>query len=193
MSQPKKRNWYNLRHELKNKKLKQECASKSQIIQDLQTEIEQKNLKIQALEDSGTKAQKIKDFLTTKIFLNDSANESLQSLLNLEICELFTKYEKITTVNNSKLQETIETLADVKTKLNLQIVKREAYEKQHTEIMALLNLPKENWCFANILQAIKSLKESNSEMRDEIEADHYENAGIAIASSSSSGEKINEF
>ena len=40
-----------------------------------------------------------------------------------------------------------ETVADLKSKLNLQKQQREIYEKQHNEIMEILDLPKENLCF----------------------------------------------
>ena len=193
-----KQNHAETRSEMKNMKtdlqidiqaLEEEKDELKKDLIDLQTEIDTKNNRIQSLEFSEIETQKIKNFLATKIFLNDSTNENLQSLLNLEMSELFTKYEMIVTGNEAKLQEIIETLADVRTKLNLQAYKREAYEKQHTEIMTILNIPEKNQCFANILPAINSLKESNSEMNDQIEAQLYENAEIAITSNSSALDK----
>ena len=49
---------------------------------------------------------------------------------------------------------------------------RKAYEKQHREMMKLLNIPEEQRCFSNILPAIKQLKESNCSMHEQIEVNH---------------------
>ena len=66
------------------------------IKQDLQDEVAAKTGKIQSLEKSDVaKAKKLKQIMATKIFSNDPINEDLDTLLNLDALELFTKYEKI--------------------------------------------------------------------------------------------------
>ena len=127
------------------------------------------------LEESNAKYQKLKQLFATKIFLSDTSNENLETLLMLDVEKLFEKYEKIVQAKSSEngnLEETIETLNDVKTKLKLQIERRELYEKQHCEMMDILNIPTENRYFENILPAIRDLKESH----EQNETAHYANA-----------------
>ena len=71
---------------------------------------------------------------------------------------------------NLKSEHTRE-LADLKSKLNLQIFKRENYEAKHEEIMNFLEMPVENRYIANILPAIRSLK-----IYEQGEIDQYSNA-----------------
>ena len=103
--------------------------------------------KLKCLEDSYSKYQKLKQLMATKVFWSDTSNENLETLLKLDIEKLFEKYEQIMKLkepNNSKLEETIETLNNVKSKLNIQINQREIYEKQHSEMMDILNIPPNN-------------------------------------------------
>ena len=93
--------------------LKIQSASKSSQIKNLEefnaqikTELEKIKQELHAevatktrtpnLENSDViKAKKLKHIISTKIFSNDPDNEDLETLLNLEVLELFTKYEKI--------------------------------------------------------------------------------------------------
>ena len=77
-----------------------------------------------------------------------------------------------------KLEETTETLQDVKNKLKLQTEQRGNYEKQLSEIREVLHLPAVNCNFANILQVVKDLLEQN-------ETNHCSN-GLSIVESTSS-------
>ena len=77
---------------------------------------------------------------------------------------------------NLKSEHTRE-LADLKSKLNLQIFKRENYEAKHEEIMNFLEMPVENHCIENILPAIKSLK-----TYEQGEIDQYSNAEEVLES-----------
>ena len=71
-------------------------------------------------------------------------------------------------------------LNDVKNKLKLQSEQRELYEKQHCEMMKILNIPTKNQCFSNILPAIRELKESF----EKNEIAHYEIAESVLKSQS---------
>jgi hypothetical protein len=156
----------------------------------LTEEVESKTKKIKALEESemgnkeesSAKFKKIKELLATKIFLADSSNENLVSLLNDDIEKLFDKYDQIgtNTKDSDKLKDITETLADVKVKLSLQTQKRELYDKQFDEIMDILNLSKEARCIGNVLPALKELKESQCELQDQIETGHYSKAQSVI-------------
>ena len=64
-----------------------------------------------------------------------------------------------------------EKLANLKSKLNLQILQRETYEAKHEEIMNFLEMPVENRYIENILPAIRSLK-----TYEQGEIDQYSNA-----------------
>ena len=145
--------------------------------------------KIKALEEShignknesSAKFHKIKEILATKIFLANSSNENLISLLNDDIEKLFEKYDQIVTKtkDSEKLKEITETLADVKVKLSLQTQQKEVYYKQLNEIMDFLNFSKENRSITDILPALKELKES-CELQEKFETDHYSNAQSLI-------------
>ena len=87
-----------------------------------------------------------------------------------------------------KYEETIETLSEVKTKLLLQRQQKELYEKHHTEMMEILNIPVENRGFATILQAIQHLKISLGLMQEQAETNHYTNAQALIESISNKNE-----
>ena len=79
-----------------------------------------------------------------------------------------------------KNEETIETLSEVKTKLFLQMQQKELYEKEHIEMMEILNIPVENRGFATIIPAIQRLKNSLSLMEEQAETNHYTNAQALI-------------
>ena len=118
-----------------------------------------------------------------KLSLFANPNEDLHSLLQLNADELFSKYEQIITPTSAnsdriKLDTMIETLSDVKEKLRMQRKQNELYENQHHEMMAILKIPFEQKCFANILPAIKNLQESYTNLQEHelIEIDNYSNA-----------------
>ena len=98
--------------------------------------------------------------MATKIFLANSSNENLISLLNDDIEKLFEKYDQILTSNkdSEKLKEITE-----------------QYEKQLNEIMDLFNFSK----IEDILPALKELKES-CELQEQIETEHYSKAQSLI-------------
>ena len=127
---------------------------------------------------SDDKAQKITDQLVVKIFR--ATGDNLQSLMSLKPEELISRYEQVT--NSDKVEEISENLADLKNKLNLQIILKEAYEKQHLEIMEVLNIPEENRCFANILPSVIALKESLSKIQEQNEVELYSHAQDVIES-----------
>ena len=118
-----------------------------------------------SLEASVIKYRKVKQLLATKIFQASPSNEDLDNLLSLETEKLFEKYEQITksgpNSDKIKLEETTETLQDVKNKLKLQTEQRGKYEKQLSEISEVLHLPAENCNFANVLPYLKDLLEQN--------------------------------
>ena len=119
--------------------------------------------------------------MATKIFLANSSNENLISLLNDDIEKLFEKYDQIVTStrDSEKLKEITEILADVKVKLSLQTQQKELYYKQLNEIMDFLIFSKENRCISEILPALKQLKES-CKLQEQIETDHYSKAQSLI-------------
>ena len=176
----------------KYRKYKKDWASVKKALEESKTEskVELEKMKFQlqievasksSLEESRIKYRKLKQLLATKVFQSNPRNEDLDILLNLEVNELFNKYEKIINETNSdriKLEETTETLQDVKIKLNLQTEQRGIYEKQLSELREVLHLPAENCNFAKILQVVKDLLEQN-------ETNHYSN-GLSIVESTSS-------
>ena len=61
---------------------------------------------------------------------------------------------------DSKLKEAKDSVKEVKSLLDLNMEKKESYEKEHYRIMDTLNISKENGSFMDILPAINRLKES---------------------------------
>ena len=118
-------------------------------------------------EESITKYRKLRQDWAIKVYQSDPSNEDLENLLSLEPEELFKKYEenskKKANSDRTKLEETAETLQDVKTKLKWQREQREIYEKQLNEIKEALHfpLPVENYTFANVLTIVETLVELN--------------------------------
>ena len=68
---------------------------------DLQVKINAQDLKIEILEDSKAKLQKLKQLLATKIFLVNPKGENLESLIHLEIEDLFSKYDQSVMVQDA--------------------------------------------------------------------------------------------
>ena len=133
----------------------------------LQTEVASKK----SLEESLAKYQKLKQLLATKIFQTNPSNEDLIALLNLEIEELFKRYDQIIRFNKSdrfKVKEEVDCTAKDK-KLDLQILQRELYEKELGGIMDVLKMPSGDRIYTNILPVIKNLLE-------QVDTEHYTNA-----------------
>ena len=144
----------------------------------------QKNLEGNVLADSAAaKLKKLRHLMAAKVYLLDPSNEDLETLQTIEIEKLFLKYEKGMMVKDSfkeKYEETRETLADVKTKLQLKSDRNIYLEKQLIEIMDILNISGENRSFAYILPAIQSLKNNLGSEQEETE--HYTKAIALIHS-----------
>ena len=79
---------------------------------------------------------------------------------------------KVKEPNNPKFYKMVETSNNVKSKLNIQINQLEIYEKQHSEMMDILNIPPSNQSVPNIIHAIRDLKNTI----DQNETNHYTNA-----------------
>lgn len=123
----------------------------------------------------------MKQTLASKIFLSDSNNENLNQLLNLDFEELFSKYEASMSDKNSvELTETNETLADTKVKLSLQAHQRKIYEDQLNEMVNILEIPKKDGCFDEVLQTVKDLMESERNLREKAEIGLYSRAEDVI-------------
>ena len=67
----------------------------------LREEMVAKDLRIKELEDSKAKLQKLKQLLATKVFLVNPKGENLESLINLEIEDLFSKYDQSAMVKDA--------------------------------------------------------------------------------------------
>jgi len=144
-----------------------ELALKEGKIESLKTQLKQN----QAL-DLNQKYKKLRDVLVTKVFSSDSKNEELETLMNLDVLELFNKYEQIKNKAIFKIEDSTETLNDLKSKLKLQKEQRALYEKEHIEIMKALDINPNQRSYVDILPAIKELKNSLENSEEE----HYTNA-----------------
>ena len=180
--------------------LKKEVGMKNSIIEDLEESLEKAqqdakrdlekmkqelslksamtNINTPEQKESDVKARKITNKLVVKIF--NVIGEDLESLMSLKPEELISRYEQVT--NSDKVEEISENLADLKNKLNLQNIQKEAYEKQHLEMMEVLNIPGANRSFANILPSVIALKESLNKVQDQNEIEHYSHAQVVIES-----------
>ena len=130
------------------------------------------------LEESLSTYRKLRQDWAVKVYQSNRSNEDLDNLLSLVPEKLFNKYEQIMKEQNSdriKLEETTDTLQDVKLKLILQTAQKRNFEKQLSEIREVLHLPDENCNFANILPVVKDLLEQN-------EVNHCSN-GLSIVES----------
>ena len=140
-------------------------------IKNLQGELASKDLIMTSYDVSKMKYRKLQQLLASKVFCSNSRTENLDTLLDLDIESLFEKYEQTIQTNTSvniNLEETLKTLNDVKTKLNLEKDQREKYEKYHFEMMDILNLCPENRSVPSILQAIRDLKEPTTSEKNEL-------------------------
>ena len=100
---------------------------------------------------SDMRFKQFRDRMVMKICQDSTNFEDLESLIRLEPVELMAKFENVLSTKNSETidisLEEKETVADLKSKLNIQLQHKDVYEKQHIKIMDLLDLPKENRCF----------------------------------------------
>ena len=127
-------------------------------------EINANNIEINELRDTNAKFEHLRELLAARVFHSDPRNESLKSLLTLEIDRLYLEYEKSskTSDDQKKIEDLTETLADVKTKLHLQMEQRQIYEKEHEEMFKVLNIPSGgNRNFTDILRTINALVEQS--------------------------------
>ena len=161
-----------------------ELAQMKKIRDDLQ---EQVAFKSSMAEDSDAKLKKLKNLLAAKVLLFDDNNENLETLQNLQIKELFEKFDQIYTDNNyisykEKYEDTKENLSNAKIKLRLQAEKNDLLDKEMNEIMDTLNIPGKNRSFHYILPAIEKLKRSLSISQEQEETEHYTNYTAVINS-----------
>ena len=170
-----------------NSKMKIEIVKMKENFEQTQKTLEDNNSASKSrnvLEDSAAKKlKKLRHLMTAKVYLLDPSNEDLETLQTIEIEKLFLKYEKGTMVKDSfkeKYEETRETLADVKTKLQLKSDKNISLEKKLIEIMDILNISGESRSFDYILPAIQNLKKYLGSEQEETE--HYTNATALIHS-----------
>ena len=127
-------------------------------------EINANNIEINELRDTNAKFEHLRELLAARVFHSDPRNESLKSLLALEIDRLYLEYEKSskTSDDQKKIEDLTETLADVKTKLHIQMEQRQIYEKEHEEMFKVLNIPPGgNRNFTDILRTINVLVEES--------------------------------
>ena len=128
------------------------------------SEIIANNIEINELRDTNAKFEHLRELLAARVFHSDPRNKSLKSLLTLEIDRLYLEYEKSskTLDDQKKIEDLTETLADVKTKLYLQMEQRQIYEKEHEEMFKVLNIPSGgNRNFTDILRTINVLVEQS--------------------------------
>ena len=71
-----------------------ELTQVKKIRDDLQEQVAIKSGMAESLMNSDVKLQKLKQLLATKLFLVNPKGENLQSLMNLEIEDLFSKYDQ---------------------------------------------------------------------------------------------------
>merc|ERR1712223_1971108 len=131
-----------------------------------------KDMEIESLKNQLQNYQKMRQIIATKVFCSDVRNENLDNLLNCDIDELFEKYVQIINTKKSQMdnhEETIETINDIKGKLRIQTGEKEWYKKRYCQIVKALNIPPDDQSLANILQAVKELKKSNTHEQNEID------------------------
>ena len=143
--------------------------------------INNKDSEIKELRDTNAKFENLRELLAGRVFHSDPRNKSLKSLLTLEIDRLYLEYDLVTKTTKisdkqKKIEDLAETLADVKTKLNLQMEQRQIYEKEHEEMFKVLNIPSGgNRNFTDILRTINVLVEQS-------ETDKYAHAESVLDS-----------
>jgi hypothetical protein len=158
-----------------HKALEESKAESKVELEKVENQLETEVALKKSLEESLAKYRKLRQDWVVKVYQSDPSNEDLDILLSLEPEKLFKKYEQITS-DRIKLEETTDTLQDLKDKLKMQTAQRGIYEKQLSEIRSVLHLPAENCNFANILPVVKDLLEPN-------ETNHCSN-GLSIVESS---------
>ena len=164
-------------------------------------EVKSKMKNLEVLMNSDHKLKRLKDLLAAKVLLFDPNNENFDRLCNLEVAELFSKYENTYKVNDSfkekyeeikeKLKsqtemneqclEANEKLIKVRTKLNVQMERNELLDKNLNKVMDKLSLQGKNRSFACIFPAIENLKDQCKSQEQE-ETEHYTNAQAVLHS-----------
>jgi len=163
------------------KNLQTLVAFKDSEIKAKDIEINNKDSEIKELRDTNAKFENLRELLAGRVFHSDPRNKSLKSLLTLEIDRLYLEYDHVTkdtkkSDEQKKIEDLAETLADVKTKLNLQMEQRQIYEKEHEEMFKVLNIPSGgNRNFTDILRTINVLVEQS-------ETDKYAHAESVLDS-----------
>ena len=169
--------------ELNSKQLetKTVMAFKDSEIKAKDIAINNKDSEIKELRDTNAKFEHLRELLAGRVFHSDPRNKSLKSLLTLEIERLYLEYDQVTkntkkSDEQKKIEDLAETLADVKTKLNLQMEQRQIYEKEHEEMFKVLNIPPGgNRNVTDILRKINVLVEQS-------ESDKYAHAESVLDS-----------
>ena len=130
--------------------------------------------------------KKFKNLLAAKVLLFDPNSKNIETLQNLQIEELFEKFDQTYTSNNSSFSSFKEKYEDIeekylnsKIKLRVQTEMNEILDKQMNEIMDTLSIPDNNRIFADILSEIENLKEQCKSQEQE-ETEHYTNAQALI-------------
>ena len=156
-------------------------------------EVKSKMKNLEVLMNSDHKLKRLKDLLAAKVLLFDPNNEKFDHLRNLEVAELFSKYENTYKVNdsfkekyeeikeklrsqtekNEQIVEANEKLIKVRAKLNLQKERNEFLDKILNEIMDILSIPGKNRSFSYIIPAIENLQESVCKCHEQKETEHY--------------------
>ena len=117
--------------------------------------------------------KKLRNKLVTKIVSSDPDNDwNLEALMNLDILEVFKKYEEININSKIKNESTTEDLNNVKSKLKIQLEQRDLYEKEFIKIMKAVNINPNEGSYVDILPAINDQKRSLEQNEEE----HYTNS-----------------
>ena len=183
------------------KKTTTELTEMKKIRDDLQEQVEVKSNMAEVLINSDAKLKKLKNLLAAKVLLFDPNNENYETLCNLEVEELFSKYENTFKVNDSfkekyeEIKEKLrsqtekneqcvegnEKLIKVQTKLNVQMERNELLDKNLNKVMDTLSLQGKSRSFACIFPAIENLKDQCKSQEQE-ETEHYTNAQAVLYS-----------
>ena len=91
-----------LKRQVDETKKELQAMKEEKSVQDyLGEEMVAKDVRIKELEDSKAKLQKLKQILATKVFLVNPKGENLESLINLEIEDIFSKYDQSVMVEDA--------------------------------------------------------------------------------------------
>merc|ERR1712203_370170 len=107
--------------DFRHNEIQAELASKNEEIQSLKSQLEttknNSQIKIEKeielkneAEKLNEKYEKLRQILASKVFDSNSKNQNLIDLYNLDIAELFHKYENIKNITKLKIEDTNETL-----------------------------------------------------------------------------------